>query len=258
MLRTCKQIYDEASIVLFEHNRSRYASYTPSWLGFLNNDPSYKNLKRIKHVSTSLSLLLRTNFGDHYDQLDLVNCGGIKDSPYHVSGDRYHSFADKLTTIMMFLANAGCSLQVLRLQFCFYQTTFFFEDVIRYGDCNEVANVFDYPDPTWEPISARYVQVKIDHALNSFREEYNRTMEEITNRACMAKERAPMVDIAKGSIKEDGEFLDLWTKFGQIDSQIESRYIRDTYQYRWTWTPRRSHRSQKGFPTRWQAEDKIA
>ena len=244
VLRTCKQIYDEASIVLFEHNRFRYASYSPAWLNFLEHDPRYRNLKRIKHVSTSLSLPLRTDFGDQYDQLDLVNCGEIKgsryyetDSPYHRPGDRYHDFVAKLTPIMMFLSNAGCSLQTLRLRFYFTEATSFYEDVIRYADCNEVPNVW-ISETQVGPISARYIQDKVDRVLNSFRAEYNRTMEEFTKRVCMAKERALMVDIEKGTIKEDGEFLDMWTKFGQIDSQMESRYIGTTYHYRWTWTLR--------------------
>ena len=140
---------------------------------------------------------------------------------------------------MMFLSNAGCSLQTLRLQFCFSEETFFYEDVnvIRYDDCNEVANVW-ITETQLEPISGRYVQDKIDRALDSFRAEYNRTMEAFTNRVCMAKERALKVDIERGSIKEDGEFLDMWTKFGQIDSQIESRHIRTKFHYRWTWTLR--------------------
>ena len=51
VLCTCKQVYAEASIIFWEHNRFRYdGSYG---LQPLKNDPGYKNLSRIKHVSTA-------------------------------------------------------------------------------------------------------------------------------------------------------------------------------------------------------------
>lgn len=265
VLRTCKQIYDEASIVLFEHNRFRFTSYTPSWLNYLKDDPSYKNLNRIKHVRTTLSLFLRTNFGDHCDQLDLVHCGETKDALYHESKYGDHRWVDKFTTIMMFLVNAGCSLQTLRLHFCFWELTFPSQNTIHYDDYNHYTRVIikaakasNYRDPCWNPIHARYVQDKIDHTLDNFREEYNRTIEEFTNRVNMAKERALMVDIGKGSTKEDGELLDMWTKFGQMDSQFGSRYFNGKCHYEWTWTlTPLSNRSHKRFPTPWQSKDKI-
>ena len=184
----------------------------------------------------------------------------MEGSIYRESRDEIHGFLNKLMTIMRFLINAGCSLQTLGLQFSFYDLSIVSQPLPRYGEWPiiEAVKAFHYPDSTGEAMQSPYDPNKRNLTLNSFREESRSTIEEFANRVNMAKERALMVDVGKGSIKEDGELLDMWTKFGQIDSQIESRYIGETYHYRWTWTLRPLTSVTKRFPTPWQLEGETA